>query len=44
LRRTAIDKFRIEAALPLGEIEQLAVADIEKRLLPVYGVVPGFAG
>ena len=40
LRRTATDKFRIDAALPLEEIEKLPVADIEKRLLPVYAVVP----
>ena len=40
LRRTATDKFRIDAALPLEEIEKLPVPDIEKRLLPVYAVVP----
>jgi tRNA pseudouridine55 synthase len=40
LRRTATDKFRIDAALPLEEIEKLPVTDIEKRLLPVYAVVP----
>ena len=40
LRRTATDKFRIDAALPLEELEKLPVADIEKRLLPVYAVVP----
>jgi tRNA pseudouridine55 synthase len=44
LRRTATDKFRIEAALPLDQIEQLPVAEIEKRLLPVYDVVPGTVG
>jgi tRNA pseudouridine55 synthase len=42
LRRTATDKFRIDDALPLGEIEQLPLAEIEKRLLPVYNVVPSF--
>jgi tRNA pseudouridine55 synthase len=40
LRRTATDKFRIDAALPLEELEKLPVPDIEKRLLPVYVVVP----
>jgi tRNA pseudouridine55 synthase len=42
LRRTATDKFRIEAALPLEELEKLPVAELEKRLLPVYEVVPSF--
>jgi tRNA pseudouridine55 synthase len=42
LRRTATDKFRIEAALPLEEVEKLSVAEIEHRLLPVYEVVPSF--
>ena len=42
LRRTATDKFRIEAALPLEELEKLPVVEIEKRLLPVYEVVPSF--
>jgi len=44
LRRTATDKFRIEAALPLDVIEQLPVPEIEKRLLPVHEVVPSLAG
>jgi tRNA pseudouridine55 synthase len=44
LRRTATDKFRIESALPLDEIEKLPVPEIEKRLLPVHEVVPSFAG
>jgi tRNA pseudouridine55 synthase len=42
LRRTATDRFRIEAALTLEQIEQLPLAEIEKRLLPVYEVVPSF--
>jgi tRNA pseudouridine55 synthase len=42
LRRTATDKFRIDAALPLGGIAALPLAEIEKRLLPVYAVVPSF--
>ena len=44
LRRTATDRFRIESALPLDQIEQLPVTEIEKRLLPVYDVVPSFVG
>ena len=40
LRRTATDRFRIEAALTLAAIEQLSLAEIEQRLLPVYAVVP----
>jgi len=43
LRRTATDKFRIEAALTLAAIEQLSLAEIEQRLLPVYAVVPRVA-
>jgi tRNA pseudouridine55 synthase len=42
LRRTATDKFRLESALPLAEIEALPVPEIERRLLPVYEVVPSF--
>jgi tRNA pseudouridine55 synthase len=44
LRRTATDRFRIESALPLDQIEQLPVTEIEKRLLPVYDVVPSVVG
>jgi len=44
LRRTATDRFRIEQALTLEAIEQLALPDIEKRLLRVYDVVPSFVG
>ncbi len=40
LRRTATDKFRIEAARTLADIEQLPLPEIEKLLLPVYAVVP----
>jgi tRNA pseudouridine55 synthase len=40
LRRTATDRFRIESALTLAAIEQLSLAEIEQRLLPVYAVVP----
>lgn len=43
LRRTATDRLRIDAALPLGEIEALPLAEIERRLLPVHAVVPSFA-
>ncbi len=41
LRRTATDKFRIEDARTLADIEAMPVGEIEKRLLPVYAVVPG---
>jgi tRNA pseudouridine55 synthase len=44
LRRTATDKFRIEASLTLEQIEQLSLPEIEKRLLPVFEVVPSFVG
>ena len=40
LRRTATDKLRIDAALGLEQIEALSLAEIEKRLLPVFAVVP----
>ena len=40
LRRTATDKLRIDAALGLEQIEALPLAEIEKRLLPVFAVVP----
>ena len=40
LRRTATDRLRIDAALPLGDIEALPLAEIERRLLPVHAVVP----
>ncbi len=43
LRRTATDRFRIDAALPLEEIERLPVTEIERRLVPVREVVPSLA-
>jgi tRNA pseudouridine55 synthase len=44
LRRTATDKFRVEESLTLEQIEALPIPEIEKRLLPVYAVVPSFVG
>ena len=44
LRRSASGKFDVADALPLDQIEQLPVTEIEKRLLPVYDVVPSVVG
>ncbi len=43
LRRTATDKFRIQQALTLEQIEALPLRDLEKRLLPVHAAVPSLA-
>jgi tRNA pseudouridine55 synthase len=43
LRRTATDRFRIEEALTLDQIEALSVREIEKRLVPVHTAVPSVA-
>jgi len=43
LRRTASGKFRIAACLPLDEIEQLSLPEIEQRLIPVYEAAPSVA-
>ncbi|MGA3008259.1 MAG: tRNA pseudouridine(55) synthase TruB, partial [Opitutaceae bacterium] len=43
LRRTATDRFRIEEALTLDQIEALPVREIEKRLVPVHTAVPSVA-
>ncbi|HQU09915.1 MAG TPA: tRNA pseudouridine(55) synthase, partial [Opitutales bacterium] len=40
LRRTQIDRFSIEEALPLETLEALALTEIRPRLLPVHAVVP----
>jgi len=40
LRRTATDRFRIDAARTLAAIEELPLPEIERALLPVYAVVP----
>jgi tRNA pseudouridine55 synthase len=43
LRRTATDKFNIGQALTLDQIEALSIAEIEKRLIPVYEAAPSIA-
>lgn len=40
LRRTRIDRFQIEEALPLERIEESSIADIRRMLIPVYQAVP----
>jgi tRNA pseudouridine55 synthase len=42
LRRTAIDKLRVEQALTIPEIEALPLPELEKRLLHPRDVVPSF--
>jgi len=43
LRRTATGKFNVAQCLTLDQINALSLPEIEKRLLPVYEVVPTFA-
>jgi tRNA pseudouridine55 synthase len=43
LRRTATDRFNVSQALTLGQIEELSLPDIEKRLIPVHQAVPTVA-
>jgi len=43
LRRTATDRFNVSQALTLGQIEELSIPDIEKRLIPVHLAVPSVA-
>ena len=43
LRRTATDRFRIGEALPLAVIEEMPLAEIEKRLLPAHLAVPSLS-
>ena len=43
LRRTASGKFGVAQCLTLDQIQALTLPEIEKRLLPVYEVVPSFA-
>jgi tRNA pseudouridine55 synthase len=40
LRRTGSGQFKIAQCLPLDEIEQLSLAEIEKRLIPVCEAAP----
>ncbi|RME68303.1 MAG: tRNA pseudouridine(55) synthase TruB [Verrucomicrobia bacterium] len=41
LRRTAIDRFSIDQAIPLDEFQEMEPAEIRKRLLSGYDVTPG---
>jgi tRNA pseudouridine55 synthase len=43
LRRTATDRFSVAQALTLDQIEQLSLAEIEQRLIPVHQAVPSVA-
>ena len=43
LRRTAIDKLRVEQALTIEQIEAMPLADLGARLLSARQVVPTFA-
>jgi tRNA pseudouridine55 synthase len=43
LRRTATDRFNVSQAMTLGQIEELSLAEIEKRLIPVHQAVPSVA-
>jgi tRNA pseudouridine55 synthase len=42
LRRTATDKFRVDQALTLEQIQALTLAEIEQRLIPAREAVPSF--
>ena len=43
LRRTATDRFNVSQALTLGQIEELTLPEIEKKLIPVHQAVPSVA-
>ncbi len=43
LRRTASGKFELNQGLALDQIEALPLAEIEKRLIPVYAAAPSVA-
>jgi tRNA pseudouridine55 synthase len=43
LRRTGSGKFKIDQCLPLEAIEELSLAEIEKRLIPVHEAAPRVA-
>ena len=42
LRRTATDKFRVDQALTLEQIQALTLTEIEQRLIPAREAVPSF--
>jgi len=43
LRRTATDRFNVSQALTLEQIEELSLAEIDRRLIPVHQAVPSVA-
>jgi tRNA pseudouridine55 synthase len=43
LRRTGSGQFKIAQCLPLAQIEELSLPEIEKRLIPVYEAAPRVA-
>ncbi len=43
LRRTASDRFRVEDAATLQAIEEMPLADLKRRLIPIYQAVPSHA-
>lgn len=43
LRRTVSGKFALAQCTPLAEIQELPLAEIEKRLIPVYQAAPSVA-
>jgi tRNA pseudouridine55 synthase len=43
LRRTASGKFTLSESTALAEIETLALAEIEKKLIPVHAAAPSVA-
>jgi tRNA pseudouridine55 synthase len=43
LRRTATDRFRVENALTLDQIEKMPIPELERRLIPVSQAVPSVA-
>lgn len=40
LRRTKIDRFNIEDAVPLNKLEEMSLSEIRQSLIPVYKAVP----
>lgn len=40
LRRTGIDRFRVEKAITLEQLETTSLAELRKRLIPIYQAVP----
>jgi len=43
LRRTATDRFNVSQAMTLEQIEELSLAEIDRRLIPVHQAVPSVA-